>query len=322
MDPIQRFLLRTLPVRALIRLSKRISLPGFEGLPLYDVARFFMQQIRQVGINERAGAISFNFLMAVPPLGIFIFTLLSHLPESKQLYSQALVLVSQMTPDQSTYHLIKSVMDDFFTSSKSLLSFGIILAVYFSSNAMLTIMRTFNKSMLHIETEPRNFLQLRWLAIRLTVYIVILILATTFLMLTQGKLMRVITNWLDIRETMMDWMLQVVRILLTFLLVFTSIALIYRYAPSVQKKWRFFSPGVLLATVLIIAFSIIFSLWVNNIASYNRIYGSLGSILILMLLIYVNSLVLLIGFELNVSINSLKAMAERRRRKESGASPD
>ena len=322
MDPIQRFLLRIPPVRATIRLSKRISLPGFEGLPVYDVVVFFLQQMRQVGINERAGAISFNFLMAVPPLGIFIFTLLSHLPESKQLYTQALVLVRQVTPDQSTYQLIKSVMDDFFASSKSLLSFGLILAVYFSSNAMLTIMRTFNRSMLHIETEPRSFLQLRWLAIRLTVYIVVLILATTFLMVTQGKLMHIITAWLDVRETMMDWMLQVVRILLTFLLVFTSIALIYRYAPSVQKKWRFFSPGVLLATVLIIGFSMLFSLWVNNIASYNRIYGSIGSILILMLLIYVNSLVLLIGFELNVSINSLKGMADRRRFKESGAFPE
>jgi membrane protein len=289
---------------------------------VYDVVVFFLQQMRQVGINERAGAISFNFLMAVPPLGIFIFTLLSHLPESKQLYTQALVLVRQVTPDQSTYQLIKSVMDDFFASSKSLLSFGLILAVYFSSNAMLTIMRTFNRSMLHIETEPRSFLQLRWVAIRLTVYIVVLILATTFLMVTQGKLMRIITAWLDVRETMMDWMLQVVRILLTFLLVFTSIALIYRYAPSVQKKWRFFSPGVLLATVLIIGFSMLFSLWVNNIASYNRIYGSIGSILILMLLIYVNSLVLLIGFELNVSINSLKGMADRRRFKESGAFPE
>ena len=322
MDPIERFLLKSLPVRTGIRLSKRISLPGFEGLPLYDVVKFFLQQVRQIGINERAGAISFNFLMAVPPLGIFIFTLLSHLPESKQLYSQALVLVRQVTPDQSTYQLIKSVMDDFFASSKSLLSFGLILAVYFSSNAMLTIMRTFNKSMLHIETESRSFLQLRWLAIRLTVYIVVLILATTFIMVTQGKLMRIITAWLDIRETMMDWMLQVVRILLTFLLVFASIALIYRYAPAVQKKWRFFSPGVLLATVLIIAFSMLFSLWVNNIASYNRIYGSIGSILILMLLIYVNSLVLLIGFELNVSINSLKAMADRRKKAESKSFPD
>lgn len=316
MDPILRFLLKRLPLRPLIRFTKKVSLPGFEGLPVYDVVRFFLQQMRQVGLNERAGAISFDFLMAVPPLGIFLLTMLSHLPESKQLYSQALVLVRQVTPDQSTYHLIKSVMDDFFQSSKGLLSFGLILAVYFSSNAMLTIMRTFNRSMLHIETEDRNFLQLRWLAIRLTVYIVVLIVATVFLMVTQGKLLRIFTTWLEVRETMMDWTVQLVRILLTFLLVFTSIALIYRYAPAVHKKWRFFSPGGLLATVLIIGFSMLFSLWVNNISAYNRIYGSIGSILILMLLVYFNSMVLLIGFELNVSINSLKSIADRRKRRE------
>jgi membrane protein len=96
------------------------------------------------------------------------------------------------------------------------------------------------------------------------------------------------------------------------MLVFSSIALIYRYAPAVEKKWKFFSPGVTLATILIIAFTVVFSYWVNNIAAYNKVYGSLGSILIIMLLIFVNSLVLLIGFELNVSINSLKSIARKR----------
>jgi membrane protein len=95
--------------------------------------------------------------------------------------------------------------------------------------------------------------------------------------------------------------------------VYISIALIYRYAPSVQKKWKLTSPGALLATALIIGFTVLFSFWVNHIASYNKVYGSLGSILILMLLIHVNSLVLLIGFELNVSINSLKSLASRRK---------
>jgi membrane protein len=97
------------------------------------------------------------------------------------------------------------------------------------------------------------------------------------------------------------------------MLVFISIALIYRYAPAVEKKWKFFSPGALLATILIISFTILFSFWVNNIATYNKVYGSIGSILILMLLIFVNSLVLLIGFELNVSINSLKSIAVKRK---------
>jgi membrane protein len=312
MTKIERILITSPPVSYLIRKSKQISLPGFEGLPIFDVARFFFQQMQQVGLNERAGAISFNFLMAVPPLGIFIFTLLSNLPESKKLYGEALILVRQIIPDQSTFNMIKSVMDDFFQTSNSLLSFGLILAIYFSSNAMITIMRTFNKSMLHIETEKRNFIELRWVAIKLTVYIVILILATTFVMLTQGKLMSVITGWLDMKQTYVNWVAQLLRIFVTFMLVFISIALIYRYAPSVEKKWKFFSPGVLLATILIIAFSMIFSVWVNNFASYNKIYGSIGSILILMLLIYVNSMVLLIGFELNVSINSLKSIAAKR----------
>jgi membrane protein len=95
-------------------------------------------------------------------------------------------------------------------------------------------------------------------------------------------------------------------------MVFFSVAFIYKYAPAIQKKWRLASPGSLLATFLIIAFTYFFSIWVNNFASYNKVYGSLGSILILMLLVFVNSLVLLIGFELNVSINSLKSIAKKR----------
>jgi membrane protein len=312
MTKLERIIITSPPVSFLIRKSKQISLPGFQGLPLYDVARFFIQQMQQVGLNERAGAISFNFLMAIPPLGIFIFTLLSHLPGSKKLYSEAIILVKQIAPDASTFKMIKGVMDDFFATSNSLLSFGLILAIYFSSNAMITIMRTFNKSMLHIETEKRNFLELRWEAIKLTVYIVILIIATIFILFSQGALLNIITGWLEIKARTVNWVVQLLRILITFMLVFVSIALIYRYAPAVEKKWKFFSPGVTLATILIIAFTVLFSYWVNNIASYNKVYGSLGSILILMLLIFVNSLVLLIGFELNVSINSLKSIARKR----------
>jgi membrane protein len=316
MIKLQRIILTSPPVSFLIRKSKQVSLPGFQSIPLYDVARFFFQQTQQVGLNERAASISFNFLLALPPLCIFLFKLLSRLPESKRLYTEALNLARQVAPDKSSFLVIKNVMDDFFTSDSRLLSFGVILAVYFSSNAMITIMRTFNKSMLHIETEKRNFIQLRWEAIKLTVYIVILIIATIGILFTQGSFFGYLTNLLDIKEKTLTWAGQLIRILITFLLVYISIALIYRYAPSVQKKWKLTSPGALLATALIIGFTVLFSFWVNHIASYNKVYGSLGSILILMLLIHVNSLVLLIGFELNVSINSLKSLASRRKMEE------
>jgi membrane protein len=314
---LERIIITSPPIDFLIRKSKKISLPGFEGLPLYDVAVFFIRQMQREGLNERAAAISFNFLMAIPPLAIVLFTILSHLPMSDKLYREALLLIRQVTPDQATYKILKSVMDDFFEPTSGLLSVGLLLAINFASNAVITIMRTFDKSILHIEVEKRNFFEIRFEAIKLTVLILTLIIGTMLIITLQGSLLGVIRKWLSLGDKSYTWIVELVRLILTFTMVFFSIAFIYRYAPAIEKKWKLNSPGALLATVLIILFTYVFSYWVNNFASYNKVYGSLGSILILMLLVFVNSLVLLIGFELNVSINSLKSIAMRRQVDES-----
>jgi membrane protein len=315
---LERLIITSPPIDFLIRKSKKIFLPGFEGLPLYDVAVFFFRQTQQIGLNERAAAISFNFLMAIPPLAIVLFTILSHLPMSDKLYREALLLIRQITPDQSTYIILKSVMDDFFKPGSGTLSVSLIFAIFFASNAVITIMRTFNKSILHIDVEKRNFFEIRYEAMKLTILIITLIIGTMLIIVLQGNVLGLFRKWLSLKSKSMDWVVEVLRLGLTFFMVFFSIAFIYRFAPAIEKKWKLSSPGALLATCLIIAFTYVFSYWVNNIASYNKVYGSLGSILILMLLVFVNSLVLLIGFELNVSINSLKSIA-RRRQSEEGA---
>jgi membrane protein len=312
MIKIERIILESPPVKTIINWSKKIVLPGFEKIPLYDVVLFFIKQTQQIGLNERAASISFNFLMAVPPLLIFVFTILSYIPGSKNIYSEMLILLNTVIPDVTTFNMIKKVMDDFFAGGTGTLSFGLLLAIYFSSNATLTIMRTFRKSMLHIEIEDRNFLQIRWSAIRLTAIIILLLLATILIMITQTVILKWITEQLNIQDNWVDLLFNLAHFIITFLLIFIAIGLIYRYAPHVQKKWKIRSPGAILATILIISFTYLFSYWVNNIASYNKVYGSLGSILILMFLVFFNSLVLLIGFELNVSINSLKRISEKR----------
>lgn len=312
MIKIERIILESPPIKTIINWSKKILLPGFEKIPLYDVVLFFIKQTQQIGLNERAASIAFNFLMAVPPLLIFLFKLLSYIPGSKNLYTEILVLLNTVIPDVTTFNMIKKVMDDFFAGGTGTLSFGLLLAIYFSSNATLTIMRTFRKSMLHIEVEDRNFLQIRWSAIRLTAIIILLLLATILIMITQTVILKWITLQLHIQDNWVDFLFNLAHFIITFLLIFFAIGLIYRFAPHVQKKWKIRSPGAILATILIISFTYIFSYWVNNIASYNKVYGSLGSILILMFLVFVNSLVLLIGFELNVSINSLKRISEKR----------
>ncbi len=312
MIKIERIILESPPVKIIINWSKKILLPGFEKIPLYDVVLFFIKQTQQIGLNERAASIAFNFLMAIPPLLIFIFTLLSYIPGSKNIYSEMLILLNTVIPNVTTFNMIKKVMDDFFAGGTGTLSFGLLLAIYFSSNATLTIMRTFRKSMLHIEIEDRNFLQIRWSAIRLTAIIILLLLATILIMITQTVILKWITEQLNIQDKWVDLLFNLAHFIITFLLIFIAIGLIYRFAPHVQKKWKIRSPGAILATILIISFTYFFSYWVNNIASYNKVYGSLGSILILMFLVFVNSLVLLIGFELNVSINSLKRISEKR----------
>jgi len=312
MIKLQRIILESPPIKPIIEWSKRILLPGFERIPLYDVVSFFLKQTQQIGLNERAASISFNFLMAVPPLLIFLFTLLSYIPGSKSLYTEILVLLDTVIPDDTTYEMIKRVMDDFFSGGTGTLSFGLLLAIYFSSNATLTIMRTFRKSMLHIETEDRNFIQVRLSAIRLTFIIILLLISTILIMLTQTVVLKWVIDQLNIKDQWVDVLFNIGHFIVTFFLIFLAIGLIYKYAPHVQKKWKIRSPGAILATVLIMAFTYLFSYWVNNIASYNKVYGSLGSILILMFLVFVNSLVLLIGFELNVSINSLKRLSEKR----------
>jgi membrane protein len=121
--------------------------------------------------------------------------------------------------------------------------------------------------------------------------------------------------WLNIERSMVVW-IKLLRLIITVAIFFFGIALIYKFGPSVKKRWSTFSPGSILATALTILTTYIFSFWVNNFGNYNQVYGSIGTVLILMFLVYINSLILLIGFELNVSITYLKAEADERRQKE------
>lgn len=315
MTKLERIIRDSLPVRFVIRRSKKIVLPGFQGVPLYDVARFFVQQVQKVGLNDRAAAISFNLLMAIPAATIFLCTLIPYVPFSKQLSKELLVLTKDLTPNHNTYLLVKDFLQDFLETPRSgLLSFGFLVAVFYASNAVLGIMRTFNKSLLY--STSRNFFEKRWMAIRITTIIIALILCAIVLMLAQGNILTWMLDRLAINTPAIRWLVPNLRWVLIIALVYYSIAIIYKYVPSVHERWQLSSPGTILATGLIIVTMLLFTVWVNKFNNFNKIYGSIGTLLILMLLIYISSLVLLIGYELNVSIHSLKIMADQREKYE------
>ncbi len=315
MTKLERIILNTTMVKTATHWSQHIKLPGFQGVPLYDVVVFFITQMRKVGLNERASAISFNFLMAIPAATIFLCTLLPYLPISAQITDELLSLTEDIAPDDNTYFAIKDFLIDFLKTPRSgLLSLGFLLAIYYASNAMMGIMRTFNKSLIYISR--RNFLESRWMAIKLTVLLIVLVIVAMSLLATQGRLMTWILDQLHIKNAVTVWVIQVIRWLLLISLFYFTIAFIYKYAPAVHKRWKLSSPGTILATFLILVTAWLFSFWVINFGSFNKIYGSIGTILIIMLLVYINSMILLIGFELNVSIHSLKHQADEREKHE------
>ena len=317
MTKFERFILNIPFIRFLTEKSKKIVLPGFEGLPLYDVVVFYISQIRKVGLNERAAAISFNLLMAIPAATIFLCTLIPYMPFiSKEISNQLLLLTRDLTPNENTHRLVENFLDDFlFKERSSLLSIGFVVAIYYASNAMIGIMHSFNRSLIY--SNKRSFFQERWMAIKLTTVLVLMVMATVILLVTtQGYILRVIFEWLSIKDQTTKWIVRGLRSLIILAMFFYSIAFIYKYAPAVHKRWRLSSPGAILTTVLVILLLFGFSFWVNNFGTYNKVYGSIGTILILMLVIYFNSLILLIGYELNVSIHSIKAMADERARHE------
>ena len=307
---LERIIITKTPIAFFLKKSKHWFLPGFEGVPFYDVVKFFYRQIKTASLTERAAAISYNFIMAIPPSLLFLFTLLPNLPFIKKLdlKTQLTILIKDMIPAKGYNDtIITFINKTFFQSPRiGLISSGLLLALYFASNAMMGIMRSFNKN--YLGFEKRNLLHKRWVAIRLTVLIFSLVFSCLVLLIMQ----RTFLKWIGIKNAGIREIIFYVRWVVIVTLVYYCIAFIYKIAPAVKKRWSLLSPGTILAASLSLLVTFGFSTFVNNFGRYNALYGSISAIIVLMALIYFNSLVLLIGFELNVSIKSLKAIADQR----------
>jgi membrane protein len=310
----ERILLRTPVIAFLIRKSKQWVIPGFQQLPIYDVVMFFLRQVNRVGLNERAAAISFNLIMALPAALLFLFSLIPYFPNAQRMELQILALFKDIAPNSATYFFIKDILDSLLDKHVGIFSFGFLLVVFYASNAMMGVIRTFDKS---IEEKKGYFLHQRWRSIRLTLLLIVLVVVSTFLLLVgKTQLTYLLKNVLHLKssERVIWW--NDFRWIIIIAIVYFGIAIVYKYAPSLTKRWKLLSPGAILATALTLLTTLGFSYWVNNFASYDKVYGSIGTVLIIMLLIYFNSLILLIGFELNVSITVLTKDANARKHAE------
>ena len=296
------FLIQLPVVNWLIHKSKTTTLPGFSGIPIYQVVSFFIRQVQTIGMTERASAIAFNFVMAIPPATIFLFTLIPYLPITQSLQQELYKLIKDIIPGERNNAVLINFLQDFINNPRNgLLSIGFILSLYFSSNAMMGIMRSFDKN--YAGFKKRSNWQRRKAALRLTVLLYVFVMASLVALIAR----EVVLEWLGIENASLRALLSNLRWSVIFLLFFGCISSIYKLAPSVHKKWKLINPGSIVATSLMLITSGALSWWVANFSNYNQLYGSISTVLIIMILIFINSLILLIGFELNVSIYSLKS---------------
>lgn len=289
------------PVRQLIRRSKSVFIPGFSGHSLHAVWPAFLRQLQRANLVERTAAISFNVFMAIPPTLIFVFTLVPLLPISNQFIQEIYSVIRDIVPGERNNAVIIGFLEDFLKRPRNeLLSFGLLLAVFFSSNAMMGILRSFDEG--YEGFYKRTGLQMRRTALKLTLITFSMVFVSMLLLIAQGAVL----NWLGIKNYAVRVLIVNLRWVILVGLIFYVISFLYRHGPALRQKWPFITPGSVLATTLVVIATILVGFYVNNFSNYNKLYGSISAVFILMVLIYANALVVLLGFELNVTLASLQ----------------
>lgn len=297
--------------------AKHISFPGFNGVPLYNVMVFFWRSIVNGALSTRASAISFSFFMALFPAIIFLFTLIPYIPIDN-FQNELFLLIKDMVPENA-FQAIEGTVKDILTRHRGdLLSLGFFMALIFSTNGFASMMVAFDSS-LH-SFERRTWLGQRIIALVLLV-ILSFFLACAIGLITSGQHLinyLVLNGYL--KGNFIVYALSIGKWFIITFLFFAAFSFLYYLAPAKKTTWRFITPGSMLATVLCMVTFIGFNYYINHFGRYNKLYGSIGTLLVIMLLMYLFSTILLIGFELNASIN--EAIKQSRREMESAGKSD
>ena len=284
------------PVRYAFKRAHKVILPGVNGASLYEVGKFFFSELRTLKLQERAAAVTYNFFMALPPTFLILFSLVPYLP-LKNVEQTILNTIQLLSPNHTIYMTVRNVVSDFMTKQhQGALSYGIILVMYFSSNGIMGLMRSFDKS-LSLYVERTGFIR-RWTAVKLTLMLIgVSIVALSALIMQSKKL-----NPFILQTFHSIVAIKVLSILVLILLIFITISIIYTYGPSLTRRFSFISAGSVIATIASVIVTSVFFFLVNHFLYYNKIYGSIGTLIAFMVLIWLNTNIILLGYELNVSI--------------------
>ena len=290
----------------ILNIAKKIKPIGFSGLSIYDVTIFFWKGLMEGAITTRASSLAFNFFLAFFPSIIVFLTIIPYIPVTG-LQETLMELLNVVLPP-STNEITFNALDDIINNTRGgLLSIGFLLALYFSTNGINSLIEAFNASY-HIK-ENRPIIQQRILSLGLTLLLSFMLIIAMGLIIF-GKFVVSYLNEYKLITQYAGGLILYGKWFTILLVLLLGISILFHLGPSIKSKWKLFTPGSILATLGIIITSIGFNYYINHFSQYNKIYGSIGTLMIILIWMYFNSIILLTGFELNASIANAKGKGE------------
>lgn len=260
---------------------------------------------------EHAYGMAFNFTLAIFPATISVFTLIPHIP-IPTLSQKIIVFLQEMVPMSLYEVLAPTIQDTLSTQRRGLLSLGFFATLYLATNGMMSLIKTFDLAQKDTLSIQRGYFKKRGIAALLTFMLALVLCCAMVLLIVGNQLLHYVTSHGLIASKFQINLILGLRLFTVALILLNAIACIYYVAPSAKQRWPFFSFGSFIATLLSLLASFGFSYYVKNFSLYNRIYGSIGVFIGLMSWLFVLSAILLVGFELNTSIDVLALKSEKR----------
>ncbi|HSF56231.1 MAG TPA: YihY/virulence factor BrkB family protein [Algoriphagus sp.] len=277
---------------------------------LYDVTRIFIQQLKKDDISERAGSMAFSYTIALFPLILFLLNLIPYLQDFIPVVTTENILgfMQNIIPMGMYENIETTLMDIVSKPRQSLLSFGFFFALFASTQGVMSMMTSFNS--VYRTKENRGFLKSRLIAVSIVFALVITVFAASSIMIIGSLLISALDEMQVFNSNFMIFLFNTFKFLILLFVFYITSAFIFRFAPAVHDKWNFFSVGAQMAGLLITLAFYGFIFYLENFASYNKLYGSIGTLIALMFWLWITSLIVLVCFEVNVSLD----LAEEKQR--------
>jgi len=280
--------------------SKSISLPGFSKVPLYNIATFIYEELKRDDIMTRANSVAFSFFLSLFPFIIFVLPLVRITTWVQEKINNFESNLEGVIPDYAIQYFLGIVDGINPEGIFSVQGIGFFFAAFFASSGMLTLMFGFDKSY-SVSFKSRSYFKKRLVAFNLTILLSIILIIAVVLIVIGQQYIRHLVNTISI-GFIQTFILLFTKWLVVFILFYMVITIIYRYGPSTYRPLKIINPGAIVATVFSFLATMGFFYFLNNFGKYNEIYGSIATLIIILLWLQINAFIILAGFELNASI--------------------